>query len=96
MPWGKQKKHRAFCIPIEKEIVKTNKEDSYESVVTASCKVKFIDNVRFVAASLSNLVDNLREITQKIKRKNCGYFLKQRSVKDNLIKYKCSSCNKIF
>ena len=45
-------------------------------VVTASCKVKFIDNVRFVAASLSNLVDNLGEITQKIKRKNCDYFLK--------------------
>ena len=47
-------------------------------------------------SSLSNLVDNLAEETQKIKCKNCDFFLEYKSVKDNLIKYKCLSCNKSY
>ena len=48
--------------------------------------MKFIDNARFMASSLSNL--NLAEGIHKIKREDCYYFLKYKSVKDNLIKYK--------
>ena len=45
---------------------------------------------------LSNLVGNLAEGIKckvKIKCKDCDCFLKYESVKDNLIKYKCLSCN---
>ena len=51
-------------------------------------------NARFMASSLSNLVDNLAEEIPKIKYINCDCFLEYESVKDNLIKYKCLSCNR--
>ena len=41
-----------------------------------------------MASSLSNLVDDLEEGIHKIRCKDCDYFLKYKSVKDNLIKYK--------
>ena len=44
----------------------------------------------------SNLVDNLVEGIDEIKCKDCGYFLEYESVKDDLIKYKCLSCNKDY
>ena len=47
-----------------------------------------------MANSLSNLADNLAEGIHKIKRKDRDCFLEYESVKDNLIKYKCLSCNK--
>ena len=77
-------------MPKEKEVTKIDK-DVNESVVTISYKVKFIDNPRFMATSLSNLVDNLTEEIHKIKCKYCYCFFK-----DNLIKYKCLSCNKDY
>ena len=49
-----------------------------------------------MAISLSNLVDNLVEGICKIKCKYCGCFLEYESVRDNLIKYKCISCNKDY
>ena len=45
-----------------------------------------------MATSLSNLVDDLAEEIHKTKCKDCDYFLEYESVKDNLIKNKCSSC----
>ena len=47
-----------------------------------------------MASSISNLADNLAEEIHKIKCKDCDCFLKYESVNDNLIKYKCLSCNK--
>ena len=41
-----------------------------------------------MASSLSNLVDDLEEGIHKIRCKDCDCFLKYKSVKDNLIKYK--------
>ena len=49
-----------------------------------------------MATLLSNVVDNLREGIHKIKYKDCDCFLQYESVKDNLIKYKCLSCNKDY
>ena len=60
MFWGKQRKVQTFSVPIEKEMTKIDK-DGNESVVTISCKIKFIDSARFMATLLSNLVDNLAE-----------------------------------
>ena len=50
--------------------------------------------MRFMGTSLSKLVDDLTEGICKIKCKDCGCFLEY--VKDNLIKYKCLSCNKAY
>ena len=56
MSWGKQRKLQTFFIPIEKEVTKIDKYGN-ESVVTISYNIKFIDSERFMATSLSNLVD---------------------------------------
>ena len=47
-----------------------------------------------MSTSLSNLLDNLTEEIHIIKCKYFHCFLEYESVKDNLIKYKCLSCNK--
>ena len=88
-------KFKTFSVPTEKEVTKVDK-DGNESVVTISYKIKFIDSARFMASSLSNLVDNLTEGIHKIKCKDCDCFLEYESVKDNLIKYRCLSCNKDY
>ena len=53
-------------------------------------------SVRFFASSLSNLVDNLAKGIHKIKCKDSDCFLEYEKAKDNLIKYKCLSCNKNY
>ena len=65
-----------------------------KALKTISYKIKFIDSARFMVSSLSNLVDNLRERIHKIIYKDCDYFLEYKSIKENLIKYKCLSCIK--
>ena len=76
-------------------MIKINKNGN-ESVATISYKIKFIDTTRFMASSLKNLVDNYAEGIHKIKYKDCECFLKYESAKDNLVKYKCLSCNKDY
>ena len=71
-------------------------EDGNESVLTISYKIKFIDSARFMASSLSNLVDDLTKGIHKIKCEDCDCFLEYESVRDNLIKYKCFPCNKDY
>ena len=71
-------------------------KDGNESVETISYKIKIIDVARFMASSLLNLVDNLTEVSHKIKCKDCDCFLEYENAKDNLNKYKYLSCNKDY
>ena len=88
-------KYKTFSVPIGKEVSQIDK-DGNESVAAISYKIKFSDIVRFMASSLSNAVDNIAEGIHKIKCKDCDYFLEYESVRENLIKYKCLSCNKDY
>ena len=80
--------YKIFFVPIKKEVTKIDK-DGNESVVAISYKIKFVNSVRFMAISLSNLVDNLAEGIHKIKCRDYDCFLEYESVKDNFIKCKC-------
>ena len=71
-------------------------KDGNESVVAVLYKIKFIDSARFIATSLSNFVDNLKEGDHKIKYKDYDCFLEYKIGEDNLIKYNCLSCNKDY
>ena len=53
--------------------------------------LKFIDSVRFMATSLSNIVDNLTDGIYKIRCGDCNLFLQFESGEDNSTKYKCLS-----
>ena len=88
-------KYKTFPVPMEKDITKFYK-DGNESVVTVSYKIKLNDSARFMASSLSNLVDNLTEGIHKIKCKDCDCFLEYESVRDNLTEPKFLSCNKDY
>ena len=90
-----KKKYKAFSFPIEKEVIKTDK-DGNEIVVTISYKTKFIDSERFIATSLSNLAHYLTESIYKIKCKDCDCFLEYESGKNNLIKYQSLFCDKNY
>ena len=82
MSCGNQRKVKTFPVSIEKEVIKIY-EDGNESVITVSYKIKFTDSARFMASSLSNLVDNLAEGIPEIKCKGCNCFLQYKSVKKN-------------
>ena len=87
--------YKTFSVPIKNEVPKIDK-DCNESAVTISYKIKFIDSARFMASSLSNLVDHLAKRIPKIKCKDSHCFLEYERAKDNLIKYKCLSCTKDY
>ena len=87
--------YKTFSVPTETEVINADK-DGNETVVTTSYKIKFIHIARFMATSLSNLVDSLTKGMHKIKYQNCDCLLEYESVNDNLIKYKCFSCNKNY
>ena len=85
---GKIPKIQNLLCSNRKKVIKIDK-DGNESVETISYKIKFINSVRFIATSLSNLVDNLAEGIHKIKCKDCDCFLEYGSVRENLIRCKC-------
>ena len=84
--------YKTFSVSIEKEMRKVDK-DGNEDSRTVIYKMKSIDSARFMASSLWNLVDNLAEAIHKIKCKICYCFFEYERVNDNLMKYKCLSCN---
>ena len=87
--------YKHFFVPIRKEIIKINK-DGKQSVETMSYKIKCIDSMRFMATSLTKLVDNLSKGIHEIKCADYNCSLKYENVKNNLMKYKCLSCDKKF
>ena len=55
-----------------------------KSVETTSCKIKFIDSIRFISSSLTHHVDNLSEIdNEKCSDKNCKSECEFKGVKNN-------------
>ena len=97
-----------FTVPIEKEVTWVD-EDGEEITRNTYYRLQFIDSVRCMASTLSNLVNNLSERIHRIKckyrhddekleicgikYKYCDCFLEYTNVKDDLIEYKCLFCN---
>ena len=79
-----------FSVRISKEL---------DNGKTITYKLKFIDSFRFMAASLSSLVDNLSDIYKK-ECKGCDERRKIKSVcnfiglKNNKLNYECKECKK--
>ena len=101
-------KYITFTVPIEKEVTRIDKNGE-EITKNISYILQFIDSTRFMASSLSNLVNNLSEGIHRIKckygyddkkcetcgikYKYCHSFLEYMNFKDDLIEYKCLCCN---
>ena len=105
------KKYITFTVPIEKEVIKIDKNRE-EIKKHISYILQFIDRARFMSSSLSNLVNNLSGGIHKIKCKGryndkkcetcgityevCHCFLEYSNFKDDLIQCKCLYCNKNY
>ena len=67
---------------------------------TITYKVRFVNSLRFMSASLSDLVDNMSGIFNSIKRKSCMEKIKINSecccvgLKNNRLIYRCRKCKK--
>ena len=104
-------KYITFTVPIEKEVTRIDKNGE-EITKNISYILQFIDSARFMASSLSILVNNFSEGIHKIKckyghnskkcktcrmkYKYCDCFHEYRNFKDDLIEYKCLCCNKNY
>ena len=104
-------KYITFTVPIEKEVTRIDKNGE-EITKNISYIFEFIDNPRFMASSLSNLLNNLSEGIYRIKckfrhnnkkceicgikYKHCDCFLEYKNLKDSLIECKCLSCYKSY
>ena len=86
---------KIFLIKEQRELSQLSKALFFQFIIIP-CKVKFIDNTRFMASTLSNPVDILSEGIHKIKCKDRNYFLEYKSLNEYLIKYQCSTCHKDY
>ena len=77
-----------LIVPIEEEVTKTDKNGD-KVTKNISYILQFIDSARFVASSLSNLVNNLSEGIRKIK---CKYRQDDKKCETCRIKYKNCEC----
>ena len=81
-------KYITFSVPIKKKIENKNIDITY--------KIKFIDNFRFMATSLSKLVDNLTDNIHNDKCIKCKSNLCfVRAINEKLI-FKCIDCEKEY
>ena len=81
-------KYITFFVPIKKKIENKNIDITY--------KIKFIDSFRFMATSLSKLVDNLTENVHNDKCIKCKcYLCFVRAINEKLI-FKCIDCEKEY
>ena len=81
-------KYRTFIVPIEKEVTTIDKNGE-EIIKNISYRFQFIDSARFMASSLSNLVNNFSE---GIHRNKCKYRHNDKKFETSGIKYKYCKC----
>ena len=85
-------KYITFSVPIKKKIDNKNLEITY--------KIKFIDSYRFMASSLSKLVDNLSEGIHKNKCSDCGsnldYIKTAAKRKNEKLILECYNCKQRY
>ena len=79
-------KHITFSVPIKRKIENKDMEITY--------KIKFIDSYRFMATSLSKLVDNLTEDIHGDKCVDCKSGLSYMKVIDEALIFGCFNCKK--
>lgn len=81
----KNKKMYITCsLSLQKELA-NGKIKTYE--------IKLSEGIRFMKNSLSNVVDNIPEELHKRKCKDCKEYV---NVKDGLLVFNCSDCNKNY
>ena len=81
-------KYITFSVPIKKKIENKDMEITY--------KIKFIDSFRFMATSLSKLVDNLTEDIHGDKCVDCKSDLTYVKVIDEALIFRCFNCKKSY
>ena len=81
-------KYITFSVPIKKKIENKDIEITY--------KIKFIDSFRFMAASLSKLLDNLTEDIHGGKCVDCKSDLSYMKVIDEALIFRCFNCKKNY
>ena len=79
-------KYLTFSVPINKKIENKDIEITY--------KIKLIDSFRYMATSLSNLVDNLTEDIHSDKCVDCKSDLSYMKVIDEALIFRCFNCKK--
>ena len=84
----KTEKYITFSVPIKKKIENKDIEITY--------KIKFIDSYRFMATSLSKLVDNLTEDIHDDKCVDCKSDLSYMKVIDEALIFRCFNCKKNY
>ena len=81
-------KYVTFSVPIKKRIENKNMDVTY--------KIKFVDSFRFMATSLSKLVDNMTESIHNDKCDNCESNLYFVNATNETLTFECIDCKKEY